>query len=183
MRYRRLKVPGGTYFFTVVTHQRRPLFLDGGAVATFKNVTAQVRARHPFAIEAEVILPDHLHAILSLPEDDLDYSNRWMLIKSGVTRAMNKCSNQFAQQPVHLASLPLPVWQNRFWEHLIRDDNDFGTHVEYIHFNPVKHGLCAAPRDWPHSSFQDFVERGDYPADWGSSDMPKWPDGMERRSE
>jgi putative transposase len=183
MQYRRLKVAGGTYFFTVVTHRRSRLFSDDWAVATLKNITAGVQARHPFTIEAEVILPDHLHAIWSLPEGDSDFSTRWMLIKSGVSRAVKKRAVQLASSSELLEASHLPVWQNRFWEHLIGCDEDFATHIDYIHFNPVNHGLVTAPRDWQHSSFHDYVLRGDYPADWGSSDIPKWTDDMKRRSE
>jgi putative transposase len=173
MKYRRMRAPGGSYFFTVVTAGRRPLFRDQTAINHLNRSIAEVCARHPFTIDAYVILPDHLHTIWTLPETDCDFSTRWMLIKSRAARLLRSQGTLTDQ----------PVWQNRFWEHLIHDDRDDADHIEYIHYNPVKHGLVAAPREWPHSSFHDFVGRGDYAADWGSSDMPKWPDEMVRRSE
>ena len=170
MKYRRMREPGGTYFFTVVTAGRRPLFRDASATACFMRSMAEVQVRHPFDVDAFVILPDHLHIIWSLPEGDSNFSTRWMLIKSQVARKLGARSEG-------------PVWQNRFWEHLIHDDEDMAAHVEYIHYNPVKHGLAAAPRDWQNSSFHLFVARGDYAANWGSDEMPKWPEDLIRRSE
>ena len=169
MQYRRLKIPGGTYFFTVVTNGRKPIFASPVAISAYRKAVDLVQLRHPFSIEAEVILPDHLHAIWSLPAGDIEFSKRWMLIKSDVSRALSRNGAS--------------VWQNRFWEHLIRDDNDLATHISYIHFNPVNHGLVKAPRDWPHSSFHKAVARGDLPQDWGSDKIPKWPEALERRSE
>jgi putative transposase len=166
MRYRRLRVLGGIYFFTLVTHERQALFSDSSAIALLHSAIERIRARHPFTIDAYVIMPDHLHMIWTLPPSDDDFSTKWMAIKSQFVRELKKR---------HGHNVQLPVWQGRFWEHLIRDERDFGNHVEYIHYNPVHHGYVAAPRDWLHSSFHDFVARGDYDADWGSDEMPTLP--------
>ncbi|MBN1888999.1 MAG: transposase, partial [Thermoflexales bacterium] len=111
--------------------------------------------------------PDHLHCIWTLPEDDSDFSIRWRLIKSAFTRKCNM------PQPTVLSSSrqhkgEQAVWQRRFWEHRIRDETDFIRHVEYIHYNPVKHSLVKAPRDWEYSSFHRFVREGAYDQAWGS---------------
>ena len=113
----------------------------------------EVQSTHPFAIDAWVLLPEHFHCLWTLPEGDSDFSKRWGLIKA-------KFSGRFA-------SLDRPVWQNRFWEHLIRDDRDFERHVDYIHYNPVKHGLVANPRDWSFSTLHRYVREGLLPENWG----------------
>ncbi len=149
--YRRLYVPGGNFFFTVVTHRRQPIFSDDYAVQVLRESFLYAQKRKPFNILAAVIMPDHLHCIWTLPNDDADYSTRWQLLKTHATRKLKR----------------RPLWQNRFWEHAIRDENDLHRHLDYIHFNPVKHGYVSKPADWPWSSFRRFVERGYYPVDWG----------------
>jgi REP-associated tyrosine transposase len=176
MRYRRTRIPGATCFFTLVTHRRRALFRAPEAVVTLEEATAAVRARHPFEIEAQVILPDHLHALWTLPEGDADYSTRWRLIKSRFTRAYGHLANGSARSDSRRAKGEQSVWQRRFWEHVIRNGHDFNTHLDYIHYNPVAHGLVAAPSDWPHSTFAKWVALGAYEPDWGSDEMPKLPD-------
>jgi putative transposase len=186
MRYRRIRQSGATYFFTVITGDPRPLFAQPQAVAIFKKATRTVQLRHPLVIEAEVIMPDHIHTIWTLPENDSDFSKRWMLIKSSFSREYRRDTvSGFASglTPAYnnnAMSRPSrgqrSIWQNRFWEHLIRDERDFSTHVEYIHFNPVKHGLAKSAIDWPHSTFKQFVDRGEYDASWGASDMPPLPE-------
>ena len=173
MRYRRVRVEGGTYFFTVVTYQRRPIFADAAMVDLLHRSIEKVQARHPFEIIAQVILPDHLHAIWTLPAGDADYSKRWRLIKESVTRELNNVHEMSVDQP---SSGKGHVWQKRFREHVIRDDNDLAAHVDYIHFNPVHHGLVNAPRDWPHSTFLAWVERSVYPLDWGGDVLPVLPE-------
>lgn len=182
MRYRRFYEPGATYFFTVVTGDRRPVFADPENVRLFREAVAGVRLYHPFDTEAEVILPDHLHALWSLPEGDSDFATRWMLIKSNFSRILGKSVGlRKGAQPDLRSRRPArrerSIWQPRYWEHLIRDERDFAAHVEYIHYNPVKHGLVAAPIDWPHSSFREYVEQGLYESHWGSNKMaplPSW---------
>ena len=116
-----------------------------------------------FETVAIVILPDHLHAIWTLPPEDADYSGRWRFIKASFSRSVAKAG--LAERRAGTAGYDL--WQSRFWEHTIRDDDDLKRHVDYIHYNPVKHGLVARTIDWPHSSFHGFVERGELPSDWG----------------
>lgn len=175
MRYRRSRRAGATHFFTVVTEQRRAIFADPGVVTIFATALASVRDRHPFNLDAQVILPDHLHALWTLPEGDADFSTRWRLIKSTFTRAYLR--EHWAGEPGRSkkAKGEQSVWQRRFWEHTIRDEADFATHFDYIHYNPVGHGLVAAPRDWPHSTFGEWVARGAYEPGWGSGEMPVLP--------
>jgi len=179
MRYRRLRCPGATYFFTVVTAQRAPLFSNSENVGLLQDVTRLVRIDHPFEIDAQVVLPDHLHALWTLPEGDADFSTRWMLIKSNFSRRLIRRLRKVAPLDMpgnaRTTRRERTVWQGRFWEHLIRDDDDFARHIEYVHYNPVKHGLVRAPIDWPHSTFQSFVARGLYEAHWGRDAMPPLP--------
>jgi len=164
--YRRLYIEGGTYFFTVVMQGRRPVFSDPQAVERLDQVMRTVMAKQSFTIEAMTILPDHLHCMWSLPEGDSDFSGRWKQIKY-------RFSLDFEKNPERSGSMlkkkEKGLWQRRFWEHLIRDQEDFNRHVDYIHYNPVKHGLVERPVDWEHSSFRSFVEKGTYPEDWGAS--------------
>ena len=159
MRYRRNREPGGCYFFTVVTAGRRPWLGRASHVECLRAAFRSVRARHPFRIEAMVVLPDHLHTLWTLPAGDMDYSRRWRLIKTYMSRRIEDVK---------------PLWQPRFWEHTIRDADDFARHMDYIHYNPVRHGLVAAPSQWPHSSFARCVRAGRYAADWGQTppDLP-----------
>ncbi|MBA1146975.1 transposase [Ectothiorhodospiraceae bacterium WFHF3C12] len=156
MRYRRARTPGARYFFTVVTHQRRPVLTNGRVRALVGAALRATRRTQPFSMDAVVLLPDHLHCIWTLPADDADFSTRWRRIKRFVT----------------LRAGAGHIWQGRFWEHLIRDDADWRAHVDYVHYNPVKHGLAAMPGEWPYSSFHRFVAEGVYPADWGRSEPP-----------
>lgn len=114
----------------------------------------EVQSTHPFRIDAWVLLPEHLHCIWTLPEGDMNFSKRWGLIKANFSRELK-------------GQRTTPVWQNRFWEHLIRDDRDLQTHLDYIHYNPVKHGLVESPKDWPYSTFHRYVQEGFYPLNWG----------------
>jgi putative transposase len=162
--YRRNRVAGGTYFFTVTLRDRSSDVLVRH-VGLLRNAFRTVRAERPFAIDAIVILPDHLHAVWTLPEGDADYSGRWRAIKSYFTRDLR------------LSNMPLTadnrgeyrLWQRRFWEHTIRDDADFQRHVDYIHWNPVKHGLTQCVADWPHSSFHKYVRQGILPLGWATA--------------
>ena len=123
--------------------------------------------KHPFEIEAFVLLPDHLHCIWTLPEGDGDFSKRWRLVKAHFTR---NCDEEYRHAPYESRERKKEqaVWQRRFWEHLIRDDEDYIKHVEYIHYNPVKHRLVKAPKDWEYSSFHQYVRDGKYDRDWAS---------------
>ena len=167
MQYRRSRTKGATFFFTVVTHERRRFLCVDPNAELMREAFRYVIDRHPFSIDAFVLLPDHLHCIWTLPEHDNDFSMRWRLIKSYFSR---KCGEQFKgnRSANRLNKAEQAVWQHRFWEHQIRDDGDFIRHVEYIHYNPVKHGLVNAPEAWPLSSFRRYVKQGIYQSDWGS---------------
>jgi len=170
MKYRRVYVKGGTYFFTLVTHKRLPLFSSQEAVALVLDATRYTSARMPFDVIAYVILPDHLHFIWALPETSSDYSTRWRLIKSYFTRYHNQ-NDSFVITASRKKKMEQGVWQRRFWEHLIRDEFDLVRHVEYIHYNPIKHGYVRSLMDWKHSSFLKYVQDGLYPSNWGESHM------------
>jgi putative transposase len=162
--YRRNFVLGGTYFFTVILQDRRTSVLIDKIAALRTAFRATLRER-PFKIDGIVVLPDHLHAVMTLPEGDSDFLGRWRRIKS-----------LFSRQVV-AEGLPIrqnrrgeyALWQRRFWEHTIRDESDFERHIDYIHFNPVKHGLVKRVSDWPHSSFHRYVRSGVLPQDWGGT--------------
>ncbi len=167
MKYRRARVEGGTYFFTVVTHRRRKFLCEPENVAHLREAFRYVMARHPFVIDAIVLLPDHLHAIWTLPEGDADFSTRWRLVKSAFTRACGEAYHGVVSSSRRRKG-EQAVWQRRFWEHRIRDERDLIQHVEYIHYNPVKHGMVKAPRDWEYSSFHRYVRQGIYDQEWGA---------------
>ncbi|MHB8987714.1 MAG: REP-associated tyrosine transposase [Desulfobulbia bacterium] len=166
MQYRRSRAKGAAFFFTVVTHGRRRFLCDEANITLIREAFQHVINRHPFIVDAFVLLPDHLHCIWTLPENDADFSMRWRQIKSYFSR---KCRDKFkgGQADALLSTGKQAIWQHRFWEHQIRDETDFVSHVEYIHFNPVKHGLASSPKAWPHSTFHRFVQQGIYPGDWG----------------
>ncbi len=162
MRYRRVGIEGGTYFFTVnLADRNRTLLVD--YVDDLRNVMKKVKATHPFHIDAIVIMPDHLHAMWTLPECDNDYPIRWSLIKAGFSRSIPKGE---LRHPSRIAKGERGIWQRRYWEHMIRDEDDFNNHMNYIHFNPVKHGLVTNLKDWPYSTFHRCVRDGFYPHDW-----------------
>jgi putative transposase len=161
--YRRVHLPGGSFFFTVVTHQRRPLFADEQNVRRLREGFRRTMEKHPFEIDAIVILPDHLHAVWRLPEGDGAYSLRWRLIKHYVAAGLFSETNHRGEKS---------VWQRRFWEHAIRDEADWRSHVDYVHYNPVKHGYVRRPGDWRWSSFEQALRRGWYPHEWGQAEPP-----------
>jgi len=164
VHYRRNLIPGASFFFTVVLADRRSSALTDN-IAALREAFRKIRSERPFEIDAIVILPDHLHTILTLPDGDADFPRRWHRIKTVFT------------QRLLAAGVTLPardstgrlLWQRRFWEHTIRDGADHGRHVDYIHDNPVKHGLVANPADWPHSSLHRFIRQGVLAADWGGA--------------
>ena len=167
MEYRRTYIPGGTYFFTLVTFQRRPIFSSPDAVDTLRNAFQYMLSRMPFTIVAIVILPEHIHSIWALPQDDSDYSTRWRLIKSHFTRHW-QTKGTLSVNASRREKGEADIWQRRYWEHLIRDEADLTRHIEYIHYNPVKHGLARSAVEWKYSSFTKYVREGAYPEDWGS---------------
>jgi putative transposase len=175
MHYRRLRIPGATYFFTFVIAGRRPLLRSAEAVADYQAAVEAVRASWPLEVEAEVILPDHLHVMWSLPEGDADFSTRVRLIKSRFVRSVAPTVDAADTSESRRSKCERSIWQRRFWEHVVSDERDFAAHLHYIHYNPVRHGLVAAPRDWPYSTFHKWVERGIYELDWGSDVIPRLP--------
>ncbi|MBL8470685.1 MAG: transposase [Rhodocyclaceae bacterium] len=160
--YRRHRIAGGTYFFTVNLLERRRSLLTNH-VDALRFAVARVKAARPFHIDAWVVLPDHMHAVWTLPPHDVDYSARWKDIKSAFAKAMPK---RESLSQVRRARSERGIWQRRFWEHTIRDDADYAAHVDYVHFNPVKHGLVERAVDWPYSSFHRWVANGHIAADW-----------------
>ena len=164
VQYRRNFVPGGTFFFTVTLRDRRSSTLVEH-IAELRAAFRKARRRRTFTIDAIVVLPDHLHAIFTLPPGDADFSARWRMIKGAFTAGLVAAGAPLA--PNQKGEYKL--WQRRFWEHTIRDDGDFERHVDYIHINPVKHGLVAMAREWPYSSFHRYVRRGLLQADWAAS--------------
>jgi putative transposase len=162
-RYRRAKFEGGWFFFTVTLADRSSDLLVRN-VERLRRMYKTAQERRPFETIAIVILPDHLHAIWALPPDDADFSLRWSLIKSGFSRGLVADAPRSASK---LIKRERGLWQRRFWEHAIRDDADLARHVDYIHYNPVKHGLVGRVRDWPYSSFHRYVEQDHLPSDWG----------------
>jgi len=160
--YRRNLVPGGTFFFTVNLAERKRSLLTE-RLASLRLAFRQTRQRHPFSIDAIVVLPDHLHAIWTMPEGDADYATRWRLIKTMFSRSLAKTERISESRR---AQGERGIWQRRYWEHTIRDEADFARHVDYIHINPLKHGLVHRVRDWAPSSFHHFVKRGVYPVGW-----------------
>ena len=163
--YRRHRIAGGCYFFTVAIHDRRLRLLTDD-IEQLRVAFRTVKQHHPFGIDAIVVLPDHLHCIWTLPESDDDFSLRWRQIKSAFSQGIPFGERRSASRR---EKGERGIWQRRYWEHAIRDDDDYQRHVDYIHFNPVKHGYVAQPAEWPHSSFRRFVRLGIYPHDWAGS--------------
>ena len=163
--YTRARIPGGCYFFTVNLAERHGNDLLVRRIADLREAFQRTRAEHPFTIDGIVVLPDHLYCIWRLPDGDSAFSMRWRLIKARFSKS------QAAGELIvdsRARKGERGIWQRRYWEHVIRDDRDHRAHMDYIHFNPVRHGHVAAARDWPHSSFHRCVHLGMYPLGWGS---------------
>ena len=163
--YRRVYVPGGTYFFTVVTYQRRKIFHDPQACELLKVIWSKVIKNFPFTTNTFCLLPDHFHCVITLPQNDTNFSIRLREIKRLFSVSFHdeknnslNCSRQKRSEK--------NIWQRRFWEHLIRDREDFANHMDYIHFNPVKHNLVSCPHLWEYSSFHRWINEGAYSKDW-----------------
>ena len=163
MRYRRADAAGGTWFFTANLADRTPDTLVR-QIDDLRHALNAVKAAHPFSIVAMVVLPEHLHAIWRLPPDDADYPLRWALLKAGFSRRVARGDRI---TPSRVAKRERGIWQRRYWEHQIRDEYDLARYVDYIHFNPVKHGWVARAVEWPHSTLHGYIERGMMPSDWG----------------
>ncbi|HAU1150665.1 TPA: transposase [Legionella pneumophila] len=161
VNYRRSFVPGGTFFFTVTLYNRNSTLLVDN-IHLLKSSFRTVKNKHPFPMKAYVILPDHLHMIWQLPIGDADYSLRWKLIKALFSKSINKTGFQLSKTKYNEYRL----WQRRFWEHTITSSDDYENHVNYIHFNPIKHGLVQNLSDWPHSSFHHYMQQGVFSENW-----------------
>ena len=165
MRYRRAAAAGGTYFFTVnLADRSRRLLVEH--VGVLRDAVRQVKAAHPFTIVAWVVLPDHLHAVWTLPPGDVDYPTRWMLIKAGFSRRIER--GELVPESRRTRG-ERGIWQRRYWEHQIRDDEDLQRHVDYVHINPVKHRHARRASDWPHSSIHRYIRAGELSADWAAA--------------
>jgi REP-associated tyrosine transposase len=190
--YRRAYQPGGTFFFTVVTHQRQKLFQREEARKILHGAIVRVQTERPFEMPAIVLLPEHLHCIWKLPESDADFSRRWGCIKKYFTQSWLKerCAVHTLPGTVRAETniskarrehRERGVWQKRFWEHRIRDEDDYMRHVNYIHYNPVKHQLVDCPHQWSYSSFTCWLKDGYYNEHWLCScnvkvEMPSFDD-------
>ena len=161
--YRRAKTPGATYFFTVNCAKRKGNSTLTDNISTLRNAFRKVKNDHPFQINAIVILPEHLHCIWTLPQNDSDFGIRWGLIKSAFSHAIPKTEHRSESRRKRGER---GIWQRRYWEHLIRGEEDYARHVDYIHWNPVKHGWAKQVKDWPYSSFHAHVAQGIYPLEW-----------------
>ena len=159
--YKRAFLPGGSYFFTVVTHGRRPWLTEEPAIERLRQAFRHVMKDRPFVMDAVVVLPDHLHCIWQLPEGDEDFPERWRQIKRFVSVGLKSSLNARNEKT---------LWQRRYWEHLLRNEKDWQRHIDYIHYNPVKHGYASHPADWPHSSFRRAMAQGWYDASWGEQE-------------
>jgi putative transposase len=161
---------GGTFFFTVVTYRRRKILTTPESISILRKVISEVRREYPFSIDGWVLLPDHMHCIWTLPEGDDDYSRRWGLIKAGFSRGaktlFHRDNLMTRSKEYHREST---IWQRRFWEHQIRGEKDLHAHLDYLHYNPVKHGMVINVADWPYSTFHRYVNQGLYPANWGEN--------------
>jgi putative transposase len=161
--YRRSKFHGGYYFFTVVTYKRRCFLVDDISRACLRSTWQGVRRNRPFEVVAICLLPDHLHCVWRLPEGDNDFSQRWMLIKKGFTRLYLEAGGHESEQSLSREKKrERGIWQRRFWEHRIRDEEDLQKHIDYIHYNPVKHGFVKDVENWPWSTYHGFVRDGFY---------------------
>jgi putative transposase len=161
--YRRNRVVGGTYFFTVnLLERKKTLLVDH--IDELRSAVRKTKIKHPFHIDAWVVLPDHLHCIWTLPENDADYSMRWREIKKAFSKSIPKTEYR-SKTRIHRHERG--IWQYRFWEHTIRNELDYQRHMDYCHFNPVKHGLVDSVYKWPYSTFHSLVRQSIYAREWG----------------
>ena len=163
---------GGTYFFTLVTHQRRPFLTDEIARRSLREAFRVVRSRRPIRIDAIVLLPDHLHAIWTLPPGDFDFATRWQLIKRRFTKSYLAAGGVEARRSAsRLSKGEHSLWQRRYFEHTCRDEADMKRFADSLHVNPLKHGLVERVIDWPWSSFHRYVRLGEYEPEWGNANI------------
>ena len=165
--YRRAWSQGGTYFFTVNLLKRSGNDLLVERIELLKQNIRLVKQNHPFKIHSWVVLPDHMHCVIELPENDADFPLRWRLIKAVFSKTLPKTERLSS---VRRRRGERGIWQRRYWERLIRDERDYQAHMDYVHINPVKHGLVKKVVDWPYSTFHHLMESGVYPIDWAWGD-------------
>jgi len=165
-QYRRNRVPGGTYFFTVNLQDRTTTLLTD-EIEALREAVRQTRTAHSFHIDAWVVLPDHMHCMWTLPEGDAGFSHRWQLIKSRFSKSLPLNETRSISRT---REGERGIWQRRYWEHTIRDDRDYAAHMDYTHFNSVRYGYVSSPSRWPFSTFQSCVKKGMYPAAWAGTD-------------
>jgi len=165
--YRRTRHPGGIYFFTLTLLRRRNNDLLTRHIEELREAVRTVRRAHRFDIHGWVVLPDHLHCVVRLPQGDTDFTLRLRLIKAGFSKSLPRTEWLSA---VRRRRGERGLWQRRFWEHLIKDEADYRAHMDYVHINPVKHGLVRRVADWPYSTFHRLVAQDMYPLDWAGSD-------------
>jgi len=164
MQYRRANTEGGTYFFTVnLAERKKTLLVDH--INDLRAAFKKVKISHPFIIDAIVVLPEHLHTIWTLPKNDSDFSTRWRLIKSWFSKSLPRTERINSSR---MDKLERGIWQRRFWEHQIQDETDYNQHMDYVYYNPVKHGYVKNVIDWHYSSFHRDVENDIYSKDWGA---------------
>lgn len=163
--YKRVKITGGIYFFTVNLAERRGNDLLIRRIADLREAFRRTRQQHPFELNAIVVLPDHLHCLWKLPPGDDDFPTRWRLIKARFSRSID-AGEHISRSRQRKGERG--IWQRRYWEHVIRDEQDHQCHMDYIHYNPVKHGHVQSAKDWPYSSLHRWVKRGAYPVDWAA---------------
>jgi len=166
VQYRRNFIAGGTYFFTVNLNNRQSTVL-ADHIELLRSSFQHVKQKYPFVTVAMVVLPDHLHAIWTLPPGDIAYPRRWQLLKARFTWSLRKCGLDIPKNTRGEYTL----WQRRYWEHTIRDQEDLARHIDYIHYNPIKHGYVLSAVDWPYSSFHRHVKNGLLPKDWCGKDI------------
>ena len=164
--YVRYRIKGGCYFFTVnLLERKKTLLVDH--IDLLRESVRVCKQKRPFDIDAWVVLPEHMHCIWILPEGDDDFSNRWKMIKTTFSKGLPVIERR---SKVRMNRGERGIWQRRFWEHAIRHEQDYTKHMDYLHFNPVKHGRVKKVIDWPYSSFHRYVENGTYPADWSGGE-------------
>lgn len=175
--YRRANTKGGTYFFTVNTYRRQQVLTDVDVRNALREGIEKTREVMPFQILAWVLLPDHLHCIWTLPDGDADFAKRWGMIKRHVSQ---RCGDRLNREEWLSESRrkrnETSLWQRRYWEHQIRNEADFEKHVDYIHWNPLKHGLVDKVAEWPYSTFHQHVARGAYSQNWCGDFRGEWND-------
>jgi len=177
--YRRSKIKGGTFFFTVVTYRRQKFLCNKNVRQALGIGIRKTKKIHPFVIESWVLLPDHLHCIWTLPKDDFNFGKRWGMIKRFVTK---QCKPELYQEILmnksKLHRNESTIWQRRFWEHTIRNEIDFEKHMDYIHYNPVKHGYVKTPIEWPYSTFHRYIKNKIYSKNWAGAKIKDTKDAF-----